>query len=147
MYNIKQLEKESEFIIRKEPVKIFVFCHLLGLFIMIFALIGYFYKFNISKIFIARIIYENEKYYFETDISKSQLENLENSKLLIENKEYAYELVDLSVNDYNNSYNIFLSIDIDMSKLKNKNYAIINLQTEKTTLFKEILKKIKEELN
>lgn len=147
MYDIKQLEQENKYIIRKEPKKIYVYSYVLIIFSLLFVLVSIFYKFNINKTFIANIIFDNKKYFIETNISKTQLENLEKSKLLIENREYDYELVNINRNDYNNSYNIILSIDLDISKLKNKSYMIITFQTKNTTVFKEIVKKIKEELN
>lgn len=147
MYDIKQLEQENKYIIRKEPKKIYVYSYVLIIFSLLFVLVSIFYKFNINKTFIANIIFDNKKYYIETNISKTQLKNLEKSKLLIENKEYDYELVNINRNDYNNSYNIILSIDFDISKLKNKSYYHITFQTKNTTVFKEIVKKIKEELN
>ena len=147
MYDIKQLEQQNKYIIRKEPKKIYVYSYVLIIFSLLFVLVSIFYKFNINKTFISNIIFDNKKYYIETNISKTQLENLEKSKLLIENREYDYELVNINRNDYNNSYNIILSIDFDISKLKNKSYMIITFQTKNTTVFKELVKKIKEELN
>ena len=147
MYDIKQLEQENKYIIRKEPKKIYVYSYVLIIFSLLFFLVSIFYKFNINKTFISNIIFDNKKYYIETNISKTQLENLEKTKLLIENREYDYELVNINRNDYNNSYNIILSIDFDISKLKNKSYMIITFQTKNTTVFKELVKKIKEELN
>ena len=147
MYDIKQLEQENKYIIRKEPKKIYVYSYVLIIFSLLFVLVSIFYKFNINKTFISNIIFDNKKYYIETNISKTQLENLEKTKLLIENREYDYELVNINRNDYNNSYNIILSIDFDISKLKNKSYMIITFQTKNTTVFKELVKKIKEELN
>ena len=147
MYDIKQLEQQNKYIIRKEPKKIYVYSYVLIIFSLLFVLVSIFYKFNINKTFISNIIFDNKKYYIETNISKTQLENLEKTKLLIENKEYDYELVNINRNDYNNSYNIILSIDFDISKLKNKSYMIITFQTKNTTVFKELVKKIKEELN
>ena len=137
MYDIKQLEQQNKYIIRKEPKKIYVYSYVLIIFSLLFVLVSIFYKFNINKTFISNIIFDNKKYYIETNISKTQLENLEKTKLLIENREYDYELVNINRNDYNNSYNIILSIDFDISKLKNKSYMIITFQTKNTTYKKE----------
>ena len=83
--------------------------------------------------------------YFQTVISKEYFDNLDSSELLIENETYKFELIKFESVNYDNNYNVVLKVDdID---LKNKKFVIFSLKQEKTTLFKEIDKRIKEELN
>lgn len=144
MNNINDIEK-VEFILRREPKKIYSINILLILTIIIFLIICYFVKYPKEKIYIASIILEKDYTYLSTNITKKSMENLENSKLLIDKNSYDFKLVQFEQGNDNN-YIVTLKVD-ELQIKENQEYVVIHLKEKDTTLFEELKKKLKEVFN
>ena len=144
MSDINDIEK-IEFILRREPKKIYSINILLILTIIIFLIICYFVKYPKEKIYIASVILEKDYIYLTTNITKESMENLETSKLFIDKNSYDFNLVQF---EQRNDNNYTVTIQIDGLQIKeNQEYVVIYLKEKDTTLFEELKKKLKEVFN
>lgn len=142
----KNLDTNPSSLIIKEPTRIYSFTTILLIFIIVFIILGSLFSYNKSTNYVATIINE-EELYFKVTISNADLKEIDKSTLIIENKKYNFHIINIEKNDYDNNYNILLSINLNINNLQDQKYIIFTLKKEKTTFFKEILKRIKEDLN
>ena len=146
MVEFKNLDTNPSSLIIKEPTRIYSFTTILLIFIIVFIILGSLFSYNKSTNYVATIINE-EELYFKVTISNADLKEIDKSTLIIENKKYNFHIINIEKNDYDNNYNILLSINLNINNLQDQKYIIFTLKKEKTTFFKEILKRIKEDLN
>lgn len=144
MSDINDIEK-IEFILRREPKKIYSINILLILTIIIFLIICYFVKYPKEKIYITSVILEKDYIYLTTNITKESMENLETSKLFIDKNSYDFNLVQFEQGNDNN-YTVTIQID-ELQIKENQEYVVIYLKEKDTTLFEELKKKLKEVFN
>lgn len=144
MMEIDKFKNKDIYILRSEPSKIYSFSLLLLITTSLLFILGIFVHYSKYNHYIANVMI-NEDIYLQTVISKDCFKNLETSKLLIENEVYDFELIGFEPENYDNNYKVVLKVyDID---LRDRKYVVFSLKQEATTLFKEINKRIKEELN
>lgn len=144
MMELNKFKNKDIYILRSEPSKIYSFSLLIFFTTFLLIILGNFIHYSKYKHYVANVMID-EGTYLQTVISKEYFNTLEASELLIENKTYEFELIEFEPENYDNNYRIVLKVDdID---LQNKKYVIFSLKQDKTTLFKEIHKRIKEELN
>lgn len=144
MTELNNFKNKDIYILRSEPSKIYSFSMLLFFTTSLLIILGNFIHYSKYRHYIASIMI-NDDTYLQTVISKEYFDNLNSSELFIEDEKYKFELIKFEQVNYDNNYNVVLKVnDID---LKNKKYVVFSLKQEKTTLFKEIHKRIKEELN
>lgn len=144
MTEINELKKQDIYILRHEPSKMYSFSMLIIFTTSLLIILGNFMHYSKYKHYVANVL-DEDNIYLQTIISKEYFDNLDSSELLIENKTYKFELIKFEPVNYDNNYSIVLKVeDID---LKNKKYVVFSLKQEKTTLFKEIYKRMKEELD
>lgn len=147
MSDINKIKDQSLFILRKEPSYIYSFTILMIIMLTIFILIGNFIHYSKTKTYLAKVITEEKVIYFETIISKNDLNKLNDDVLMINDQEYDFNIIDFTKNSYDNDYSIIFKIDDVPQNIKNESFITFNLKEKKTTLFKEIYKRIKEVLN
>lgn len=144
MMGLTEFKNKDIYLLRREPSKIYSFSLIFLTTILLLFILGNFIHYSKYEYYVANVMIE-DKTYLQTVISKEYFNNLETSELLIDNETYKFELIKFESVNYDNNYNIVLEVDnID---LQNKKYVVFSLKQEKTTLFKEIHKRIKEELN
>lgn len=144
MMGLTKFKNKDIYLLRREPSKIYSFSLIFLATILLLFILGNFIHYSKYEYYVANVMIE-DKTYLQTVISKEYFNNLETSELLIDNETYKFELIKFESVNYDNNYNIVLEVDnID---LQNKKYVVFSLKQEKTTLFKEIHKRIKEELN
>ena len=144
MMELNKFKNKDIYILRNEPSKIYSFSMLVFLTTSLLIILVNFIYYSKYQHYVANVMFDNATY-LQTVISKEYFDNLDSSELLIENETYKFELIKFESVNYDNNYNVVLKVDdID---LKNKKFVIFSLKQEKTTLFKEIDKRIKEELN
>ena len=144
MSDNKIFNKDYDFVIRKEPSKIFSYNLILILGIIGFLFISIFFKYSKCKNYISNVRRENDYYLFEIILSKRDFMNLKSKELIINNNIYSYDIYDFRSDLMNNNYNVFLSIKCDECEFNE--YEVVVLKSKKTTLMNEILSKIKEDL-
>lgn len=144
MTEINELKKQDIYILRREPSKMYSFSMLIIFTTSLLIILGNFVHYSKYKHYVANVL-DEDNIYLQTIISKEYFDNLDSSELLIENKTYKFELIKFEPVNYDNNYSIVLKVeDID---LKNRKYVVFGLKQEKTTLFKEFYKRMKEELD
>lgn len=147
MSDINKIKNQSLFILRKEPSYIYSFTILMIIVLALFILIGNFVHYSKTKTYLAKVIYEDEVIYFQTIISQNDLNKFNDDILMINDQEYNFNIIDFTKNSYDNDYSIIFKIDDVPQNIQNESFIILNLKEKKTTLFKEIYKRIKEVLN
>lgn len=144
MMELTKFKNKDIYLLRREPSKIYSFSLLILTTILLLFILGNFIHYSKYEHYVANVMIEDETY-LQTVISKEYFNTLETSELLIDNETYKFELIKFESVNYDNNYNIVLKVDnID---LQDKKYVVFSLKQEKTTLFKEIHKRIKEGLN
>lgn len=144
MMELNKFKNKDIYILRSEPSKIYSFSLLIFFTTSLLIILGNFIHYSKYEHYVANVVV-NEDVYLQTIISQEYFNTLETSELVIENETYKFELIEFEPENYDNNYRIVLKVDdID---LQNKKYVIFSLKQDKTTLFKEINKRIKEELN
>lgn len=145
MMDIKKYKNKDIYILRGEPLKIYSFSIIMIITMVLFIIISFCFKYTKYKHYVASVVINDNESYLYTTVNTDYFTKLDKSKLTIDNEEYAFELIEFDQNIYDNNYNIVLKVEgID---LQNKKYVIFSLKQEKTTLFKEISKRIKEDFN
>ena len=131
-------------ILRHEPSKIYSFTVIITITLALVIIFGFCFKYTKYKHYIANVTFNDDGLYLYTTVTKEYFNKIEQNKLIIDNQEYAFELIEFEKNTYDNNYNIILKIVSD-EILQNKQYVIFSLKHENTTLFKEIRERIKED--
>ncbi len=145
MMDINKYKNKDSYILRGEPLKLYSFSIIMIITMILFIILGFCFKYTKYKHYVASVVTNDDELYLYTTVTSDYFDKLDKSKLTIDNEEYDFELIEFEQNIYDNNYNIVLKVDdID---LQNKKYAIFSLKQEKTTLFKEIYKRIKEDFN
>lgn len=147
MLDFNEFRNTNEYMIRKEPRKIYLFSNLLIITTIFLIVIGIILKYNKYDAYLANIFKEKDNYYLNIVISESNLQELNQCELIIEENKYDFKIIEMTKNELDNNYNIVLDIGFADDKLKENKYFIIKLKHKETTIFKEIIKRIKEELN
>ena len=145
VFDINDLKNQEINMLRKVPSKFYSFTVIIIMTILIFIIVGNCIYYSKSQKYAATIILQGSDIYFNTNISFKTLSELDDYKLIIENKEYDFKLVNFEQNNTDNNYNI--TFKVDNFNVSDDKYIILSFKTKKTTLFKEIYEKIKEDLN
>lgn len=146
MFDIKDINNKQINILRKVPLKIYSFTVIMVITLVGFIFLGNFFYYSKSQNCIVTIVEDDSKTYFQTTISKRLLSTLDKCQLIINNKEYNFEIVNLKQNNYDNNYSMIFVLDEELD-ISDEKYIICSFKTKKTTLFKEIYEKIKEDLD
>lgn len=131
-------------VLRHEPSKIYSFTIIMAITIVLIIIFCFCFKYTKYKYYIANVTKNDDGLYLYTTVTKEYFDKIEQNKLIIDNREYAFELIEFEKNIYDNNYNIILKIGSD-ANIQNKRYVIFSLKKENTTLFKEISERIKED--
>ena len=121
----------------RTPMRIISWVTILIILFLIFIAFS-FIPFNIYKTYYAKTYGSNDEVYFLIKLEYSDFPISESNKLYIKGKEYNYKILRLEENS------IVLDIDIDESFKINNNIFLINILSDRTTLFKIICNKIKK---
>lgn len=139
----------SEIILRRKSFKIKYY--IISMFILIISLLIFvscfkYYPYINLK---ATLQIENNNYYLRTLVQPEQINDINQSTLIINGNKYKYEVKNISdeyVLDekYNKYYEVLLESKMDSNLVINNNIIDINIQKPQTTFLKQIIKKIKK---
>lgn len=134
---------------RKPSIKVISWISILLISSVIFGLIMCFYKYDISNIYYARVINNDDENYIHFSVDESFISMKNRNYLEINNKEYKCHLSSFSDNYYLvNSEKIWeVYFDCELPDELNINDNLIEVRVEKrrTTLFKELIMKLRKE--
>lgn len=135
VFNYSKLKLTDE-----NPSKIISWITILSIMFILFIVFSIFFQYNIYSTYIGYI--ENDNIRIIINDNSFPIKN--NYKLFIDNKKYNYKILNLEKN--NGYYELLVKCNIDKTLLINNNIVTVNFQKEKTTLMKEIIKKLKKGL-
>ena len=133
---------------RKASSKIISWFNILIIGSIIFGIICFKYKYNISNFYYAKVVNTDEDNYISVDVDEEFIELKNRNYLVINNDEVKCHLISFSDNYFlENSqkhwivnYECNLSDDINV----NNNLVEVEVEKRKTTLFKELCSKIRK---
>lgn len=131
-------------ILRHEPSKIYSFTIIIAITLALIIIFCFCFKYTKYQYYIANVTVNDDGLYLYTSVTKEYFNRINQNKLIIDDREYTYELIEFEKNIYDNNYNVILKIGSD-ENLQNKRYVMFSLKNENTTLFKEIKERIKED--
>ncbi|MCI9434201.1 MAG: hypothetical protein HFI86_02835 [Bacilli bacterium] len=131
-------------ILRREPSKIYSFTIIIAITLVLIIIFCFCFKYTKYKYYIANVTENDDGLYLYTTVTKEYFNEISQNRLIIDNREYDFELIEFEKNVYDNNYSIILKIASDKNLQKN-GYVIFSLKKENTTLFKEISERIKED--
>lgn len=97
----------------------------------------------------ASVIKDEQGYYLKTLILEDDITKINNTVLIIDNKEYKYKIKKISEEylideNYNKYYEVLITSKINKQLQINNNVIDINIKLPKTTYMKNLLKQIKK---
>ena len=141
----------SEIILRRKSFKIkYYIISMISLLIGLLLFISLF-KYNPYINLNAIIIKDNNSYYLKTLVELEQINNINQENLIINDKKYKYKVKNISENyildeKYNKYYEVLLESNIDSKLVIGNNIIKVSIEMPKTTLLKQIIKRIKKEV-
>lgn len=139
----------SEIILRRKSFKIKYY--IISMFILIIVLLIFiscfkYYPYINLK---ATLRIENNNYHLRTLLEEEQINDINQTTLIINGNEYKYKVKNISEEyildeKYNKYYEVLLESKIDSTLVINNNIIDINIQKPQTTFLKQIIKKIKK---
>ena len=110
-------------------------------------LISFTYKYHIYDSYLGYIKKIDNSFYTIIYVPQNEINDLSESDLLVDKKEYSFKIINISEEYYtiNNNlcYQVILDFNLSEKYLIENNIIEINFRKEKTTIFKEIKKGIK----
>lgn len=99
----------------------------------------------------AMIIKENNSYYLKTLVNLEQINDINQTHIIISNKKYKYKVKNISEDyildeKYNRYYEVLLESNIDSKLIIDNNIINISIEMPKTTFLNQIIKRIKKEV-
>ena len=139
----------SEIILRRKSFKIkYYIISMFTVIVVLFIFISSF-KYHPYINLNAIIQKDNNGYYLRTLILEEQINNINTTSLIINGDKYKYKIKNISEEyildeKYNKYYEVLLETKIDSKLVINNNIIDISIEQPKTTLLKQIIKKIKK---
>lgn len=149
MREINKLENKEIYILRKEPTKIYSFSFIMLITLVLLSAIGILYNYSKYQNYVAIIVTKDGYTYLNTVVTEKDLEYFKTRSLIIDREKYEFEIIEVQQNNNDNNYNnynIILRVDDIEIDIEKEKYIIFSLKTLPTTVFKEIYKKLKEDL-
>lgn len=141
------INNSREILCRKTPLCIVNFTTVLILSLIVLIIISNFSYNKYLQIY-GYVVLDNNDYYINTYLSKTDIANLQKFKLYLDNKKTNFKVIKISNEQYyidNKSYYLVsLKINLDKSQIIQNNIINLMFKIRKTTLKKEIFIKIKE---
>ena len=147
MLEFNEFRNTNEYMIRKEPKKIYLFSNLLIIITICLIFIGTILKYNKYDTYLATILSDGNNNYLNIVMLESEVKKLKDCELIIEKQNYDFKIIEITKNEIDNNYNIVLDVKFNDEAIKENKYFVIKLKHKETTIFKEIVKRIREELN
>lgn len=135
---------------RKRPLYILSYLTIIIFVILLALLISIFYKYNPYKKYLGRVIITESDFYIKMQVEENEIPLL-NNNFIINNENYSYKITGISDIAYigdnlKKYYEVTIESNIDDNLIIQNNIININLKLPKTTLFKELIKKVKKGL-
>ena len=135
---------------RKSSSKITSWINILLISIIIFGLIMYFYEYDISNIYYAKVLNNGDENYLYFSVDQSFISMKNRNYLEINGDEYKCHLSSFSDNYYliNNKkiWEVYFDCELPDELNVNDNLVEVRVEKRKTTLFKEMVNKLRKEL-
>ena len=135
---------------RKSSSKITSWINILLIGIIIFGLIMYFYEYDISNIYYAKVLNNGDENYLYFSVDQSFISMKNRNYLEINGDEYKCHLSSFSDNYYliNNKkiWEVYFDCELPDELNVNDNLVEVRVEKRKTTLFKEMVNKLGKEL-
>lgn len=135
---------------RKSSSKITSWINILLISIIIFGLIMYFYEYDISNIYYAKVLNNGDENYLYFSVDQSFISMKNRNYLEINGDEYKCHLSSFSDNYYliNNKkiWEVYFDCELPDELNVNDNLVEVRVEKRKTTLFKEMVNKLGKEL-
>ena len=142
MLEFEEFRNTNEYMIRKEPKKIYLFSNLLIIIFICLIFIGTNLKYNKYDTYLATVVNND---YLNIVMVESAVKNLKDCELIIEKQNYDFKIIEINKNEMDNNYNIIFDVNFN-GELRKDKYLVVKMKHKKTTIFKEIAKRIREEL-
>lgn len=138
----------SEIIIKRKQPKIIIYNIIILISLSLLLLFSCFYTYHPYLNLKASVVTNNQDYYLKVLISENDMDKLNNTNLLIKNKNYKYEIKEISSSlldaNYNKYYEILIICNINKSLRINNNIININIKLPKTTYMKKLIQEFKK---
>lgn len=136
---------------RKRPSYIFVYVLIMMVCICIFISLSVLYNYHRYLNYLGRVVINDDEYVIKILIKEDEIPFLKGHTLTINNQEEKYEIINISdeyrVDEkYRKYYEVTIKSKIDDKLIINNNIINLYIKLPKTTLFKEVKKKIKKGL-
>jgi len=143
-YNSEIIKRRKSFKIKYYIISMFFL--LIGLLVFISC-----FKYNPYVNLNAIVVKENNSYYLKTLVKLEQINDINQKYIIISNKKYKYKVKNISQNyildeKYNRYYEVLLESNIDSKLVIGNNIINVSIEMPKTTLLKQIIKRIKKEV-
>lgn len=139
MYN------DMNLIIDNKDVKISLMVKILFMILIILIVFSCIYKVQVFDNYIACVIESDGDYYVQVYMENNSSKFISNNEILIDNKKYNYEIINIDNNDRYIVINI--KTNLDKKYLVNNNYINISQKNMSDSLFNIIIKRIKKGMN
>lgn len=139
----------SEIIMRRTNFKIIIYNTILFISLIIFVFLICFKNYHSYYNLKALVIKNEHEYYLKTLVLETDIDKINNTTLIIDNKEHKYKIKSISKEylvdeNYNKYYEVLLTCRIDKSLQINNNVIDINIKLPKTTYIKNLFKQMKK---
>lgn len=141
MENLNAFNYSKMKLINEKPSKIISWITILCILSLVFILISILFKINKYTNTIGYVEIK-EDYNLKIIIDKSLFPIKKNYKLYIEDNKYDYKII--KINKLDTYYELLVDCKLEKELLINNNILKIRFKTGKTTLIKELIKKIKK---
>ena len=141
MENLNAFNYSKMKLINEKPSKIISWITILCILSLVFILISILFKINKYTNTIEYVEIK-EDYNLKIIIDKSLFPIKKNYKLYIEDNKYDYKII--KINKLDTYYELLVDCKLEKELLINNNILKIRFKTGKTTLIKELIKKIKK---
>lgn len=135
---------------RKSSSKITSWISILLMSSLIFCLIIYFYEYNISDIYYAKVVKNDDENYLYFSVDQSFISMKNRNYLEINGDEYKCHFSSFSDNYYlidnKKIWEVYFDCELPNELNINDNLVEIRLEKRRTTLFKEMVNKLRKEL-
>ena len=145
MYNNMNL------IVSNKNLKVPMYIKITFIILIIFFICSLIFRIEKFDIYEAQVIRLEDEYYVQVYVPMDKTNFLDNTRVIIDKKEYDYKIINIDKNyiDYdNNKYMIInLFIDLDEKYLINNNYLILKQKNKNKKLFELLVERIKKGMN
>ena len=145
------MDNDMNLVVSDNKIKLPFFIKIILILMLVFVLFLLKYKIILYNIYDSKIIKGVEDYYVQVFIPFDNQIFLHDNQILIGNKKYNYEIIDISENyvDYENNKYMIVNIKtkLDEEYKVNNYYLQVKQKDKEKTLFNLIIDKIKKGMN